>query len=91
MIPFAILAFLVGAVLGMRWRVLILIPTCTLLAIAAVAIDLIPSGPGLATIVLDVVTILVAHQAGYLFGALAHGYLAHGPRERAALRARARA
>ena len=88
MIAVAILAFLVGAVLGMRWRVLILLPTSASIAAAAIAFDLLMSHAGLAATVSDLAVILFAHQTGYLFGALVRGYFSYG--ERTSLVARAR-
>ena len=90
MIALAIFAFLVGAVLGMRWRVLVLIPTCAVLAASSAAFDLLTHQTGLTAIVVRVAAMLLAHQAGYLFGALIRGHFAYGARQRADLMARAR-
>lgn len=90
MLPLAIFAFLVGAVLGMRWRVLVLLPTCLLFAAAAITVNLIASHAALAAIVFDIAAILSAHQAGYLFGAMVRSYFAYGARRRADIPARAR-
>lgn len=88
MIALAILAFLVGAVLGMRWRVIVLIPTSGSIVAAAIAFDLLLSHAGLAATVSCLAVILFAHQSGYLFGALIRSYFSYG--ERSTLVARAR-
>jgi hypothetical protein len=90
MIPFAILSFLVGAVLGTRWRVLMLLPTCAALVAATIIFGLVVSRLEVMTIALDVAMILLTHQTGFLFGALVRGYLAFGARQRVAPIAKAR-
>src|SRR6202000_1645570 len=69
-IPLAVLAFLVGAVLGMRWRVLVLIPTSGSIVAAAIAFDLLLAHAGLAATVSCLAGILFAHQSGSFFGDL---------------------
>jgi hypothetical protein len=88
MIPLAILAFLIGAVLAMRWRVLVLIPTCVVLAASSTAFDLLTHQTGMMT--LRVAAILLAHQIGYLFGALIRGYFTYVAKQHTHLLAKAR-
>lgn len=88
MIALAILAFLVGAVLGLRWRVLVLLPTCGTIVVAAIAFDSLMSHAGLMATVSYLAVILFAHQAGYLFGALVRSYFAYGERTTFVARAR---
>jgi hypothetical protein len=90
MIPVAIFAFLVAAVLGMRWGVLVLIPTCAVIAASFTTFELLTHQTGLMTVASRLAAILLAHQIGYLFGALIRGYFAYGARQRADLVTRTR-
>ena len=62
----ALLSFLVGALLGMRFKVLILIPVC--LAINAVVAIAIARGAALSTMLLADALVLCCLQLGYLGG-----------------------
>ena len=88
MIALAILAFLIGAVLGMRWRVLVLLPTSGSIVAAAIVFDLLMSHAGLVATASCLAVILFTHQAGYLFGALVCAYFSHGERSTVVARAR---
>jgi hypothetical protein len=69
MISFAVSAFFVGSVLGMRWRVFVLLPTSTALALATIAASFFGLKLGFAATALNLLAMLLAHQAGYLVGA----------------------
>jgi ABC-type Fe3+-siderophore transport system permease subunit len=64
----ALLSFLIGALLGMRFKVLILIPIG--LAITAVVVIAIARGDGLSTMLLAEALVLCCLQIGYLGGLL---------------------
>jgi hypothetical protein len=72
MLILAMAAILLGAVLGLRFKVLILLPA----AVAAVAIMAAADSVAhnsLSTTVVDVVLVLASLQIGYLAGAIAGG------------------
>jgi hypothetical protein len=72
MLILAMAALLLGAVLGLRFKVLILLPALVIgLAIVVIA-DSIRHG-SLSTTVVDVVLALASLQIGYLAGAIAGG------------------
>jgi hypothetical protein len=64
----ALLSFLIGALLGMRFKVLILVPIS--LAITAVVVIAIARGDGLSTMLLAEALVLCCLQIGYLGGLL---------------------
>jgi hypothetical protein len=77
MISFAVSAFFCGAVLGMRWRVLVLLPSSAALVLATIAASAFGRELGLGATTLNALAMLLAHQSGYLFGAAIHAYLLH--------------
>jgi hypothetical protein len=72
MLILAMAAILLGAVLGLRFKVLILLPAAVVAIAIMVAADSIEHG-SLWTIVVDVVLVLASLQMGYLAGAIAGG------------------
>jgi hypothetical protein len=64
-----LLGLLFGAVLGLRFDVLILLPA-TLLAWGLTVVAGLATGAPLQAMVLDGVVVTIALQAGYLFGTL---------------------
>lgn len=72
MLILAMAALLLGAVLGLRFRVLILLPAAVVAIAITVAADSIEHS-SLWTIVVDVVSALASLQMGYLAGAIAGG------------------
>ena len=87
MIALAVLAFLIGAILSVRWRAFVLLPTSGSIAAVAIALGLM-SDAGLAATMSHVVLTLFAHQSGYLCGALISGYFTHRVRDNFVARAR---
>jgi hypothetical protein len=67
MAALAILAFLCGAVLAFRFRVLVLYPVIALGATFGMVFGL-AAGASLWTVTVGIVTAAMALQAGYLFG-----------------------
>ena len=67
MAAFAILAFLCGAVLAFRFRVLVLYPIIALGATFGMVFG-IAAGNGLWTVTLGIITAAMAIQLGYAFG-----------------------
>jgi len=74
MLILAMAALLLGAVLGLRFRVLILLPAAVVAIATMVAADSIEHS-SLWTIVVDVVLALASLQMGYLAGAIAGGLM----------------
>lgn len=87
MIALTVLAFLIGAVLSVRWRAFLLLPTSGSIVAVAIALGLM-SHAGLAATISHIVLTLFAHQSGYLCGALICGYFT--VRERTGVVTRAR-
>ena len=87
MIALAVLVFLIGAVLSVRWRAFVLLPTSGSIVAVAIALDL-TSHAGLAATMSHIVLTLFAHQSGYLCGALIAGYFTHRERDNFVARAR---
>lgn len=75
MTAFLILTFLVGAVLGQRFSVLVLLPVTFAMALIAIPVGLIANLSFLDA-VKDVVFCALALQAGYLLGSAARFWLA---------------
>lgn len=67
MAAFAILAFLCGAVLAFRFRVLVLYPVIAIGATFALVLGM-AAGDSLWTVTLGIVTAAMAVQVGYMFG-----------------------
>lgn len=82
MLIFAMAASLLGAVLGLRFRVLILLPAAVVAIAITVAADSIEHS-SLWTIVVDVVSALASLQMGYLAGAIAGGLMGLAPQSQA--------
>ena len=74
MLILAMAAVLLGAVLGLRFKVLILLPAAVVAAAVIVAADSIQHS-SLSTTVVDVVVALACLQMGYLAGAIAAGLM----------------
>jgi hypothetical protein len=72
MLILAMAAVLLGAVLGLRFKVLILLPAAIVAVAIMVAADSIEHA-SLSTTVVDVVLALASLQIGYLAGAIAGG------------------
>ena len=75
MAEFGILSFLVGAVLGQRFRVMVLLPVTLMMALVAISIGVfakLPFWRGLEGFVLCA----LALQGGYVFGSAARFLLA---------------
>ena len=75
MTAFLIFAFLVGAVLGQRFRVLVLLPFTFAIVLLAIPVCL-TVGLGLLEGLNGVVLCTLALQAGYIFGSAARIWLA---------------
>jgi two-component sensor histidine kinase len=71
----AVSAFLVGAALGMRYRVYVLSQTAVVFASITVIVHLSSEHTGATSIMLNVLVVHVAHQIGYLFGVASFPYL----------------
>jgi hypothetical protein len=82
MLTLAMAAVLLGAVLGLRFKVLILLPAAVVAAAVIVAADSIQHS-SLSTTVVDVVVALACLQMGYLAGAIAAGLMGVAPRSQA--------
>ena len=83
MLILAMAAILLGAVLGLRFKVLILLPAAVVaVAIMAAAADSIEHS-SLSTTVVDVVLVLAGLQMGYLAGAIAGGLMGVAPQSEA--------
>lgn len=72
MLILAMAAILLGAVLGLRFKVLILLPAAVVAVAIIIAADLTEHS-SLSTTVVDVVLALASLQMGYLAGAIAGG------------------
>lgn len=81
MLALIILAFLVGAVLGMRFRVLILVPVITL-AVGAIVGAGVVSGSAYGDMLLTATIAAMSLQFGYLGGAFTRSILASSPSAR---------
>ena len=78
MLILAMAAILLGAVLGLRFKVLILLPA----AVVAVAVMITAASieqSSLSVTVVDVVLVLASLQIGYLAGAIAGGLMGVAP------------
>lgn len=82
MLIFAMAALLLGAVLGLRFKVLILLPAAVVAVAIMIAADLIER-IGLSVTVVDVVLVLAGLQMGYLAGAIAGGLMGLAPQSEA--------
>jgi two-component sensor histidine kinase len=67
-------AVLIGAALGMRWRVYVLGLTSIIFALAVVMIRFASDNHTTYAIAVNVISVHVAHQIGYLFGAASLSY-----------------
>ena len=82
MLILAMAAILLGAVLGLRFKVLILLPA----AVVAVAVMIAAASieqSSLSVTVVDVVLVLASLQIGYLAGAIAGGLMGVAPHSEA--------
>ena len=70
MLPLAILGFLCGVILALRFNVFVLIPAIFLGSIVAIGSSL-AVGATIGTMSLSVVLVITALQLGYLFGSFA--------------------
>lgn len=70
----ALFAFLCGAVLAFRFRVVVLYPIIAFGAIFTLALGL-TAGRSFASLMLGIVAVSVALQVGYLFGGVVRGTL----------------
>src|ERR1700761_3224603 len=61
-------AVLIGAALGMFWRVYVLMLTSVMIAAVVVVMRVVTDNSGIYAIILNVLVVHVAHQFGYLFG-----------------------
>src|ERR1700743_3408917 len=61
-------AVLIGAVLGMFWRVYVLVLTSIMIVAVAAVMRVVNDNSGIYAITLNVLVVHVAHQFGYLFG-----------------------
>jgi hypothetical protein len=77
MTEFLIFSFLVGAVLGQRFRVLVLLPLTFVMLLAAIPVGWM-ANLGFLDALKGVVLAAIALQAGYLFGSAARFALAAG-------------
>ena len=75
MIQLAISSFLVGAVFGLRFKVIAVLPLTVVGGFATVAVSLL-LGHEAAAVVLSLLAFAVALQAGYLFGSFTRFTLA---------------
>jgi hypothetical protein len=65
-----ILSFLLGAILGLRFKVLVLLPVSALAAIFGIAVG-IASGASASTVLIAVVLTAICLQCGYFCGIMA--------------------
>jgi len=86
MTTLAFLAILVGTALGMRFKVLVLLPT-TAFGLAAITAAGAVRGSGLTSIVVEAMLAIIGLQVGYLLG-LTIRYVAERPTVRHALHVR---
>jgi hypothetical protein len=87
-----VVALLVGALLGLRFRVTIVVPA-TFMAVAIVTVNGMAHGDGAAAIALAVVVVAASLQVGYLAGAVLRaivGAIGTSNEDRAPLPPRAR-
>jgi hypothetical protein len=82
MATLAISAILVGTALGMRFKVLILLPA-TIIGLAAIIAGGVARGVGLQSIVLDAILATTGLQIGYLAGITIRYWIEMRPRRRA--------
>ena len=76
MVMLLLLSFLIGAVLGMRFKVLVLVPAIAGTLPIAVAVE-ISHQQGLASIILVSAATVALVQIGYLAGIAVHRGLSH--------------
>jgi hypothetical protein len=81
MTSLAIYAFLTGAALGLRWRVLVLLPACLVFGTATL-VTLLLQGSGLISGALWTFAVLAIVQVGYLMGSIGHGLVGHGAKRK---------
>ena len=82
MLILAMAAILLGAVLGLRFKVLILLPAAVVAVAIMAAADSIEHN-SLSTTVVDLVLVLAGLQIGYLAGAIAGGLMGVAPQSEA--------
>jgi hypothetical protein len=82
MATLAISAILVGTAVGMRFKVLILLPA-TIIGLAAIIAGGVARGVGLPSIVLDAILAITGLQVGYLVGITIRYLIEMRPRRRA--------
>ena len=75
MIQLAISSFLIGAVFGLRFKVMVVLPLTAIGGFATVVVSLL-LGHTTAAVVLSLLAFAAALQAGYLFGSFARFTLA---------------
>jgi hypothetical protein len=75
MIEFGIFSFLVGAVLGQRFRVMVLLPVTFAMAVLSLLVGLLAQLTFLQGLG-DLALCVLALQGGYLFGSMARFWLA---------------
>ena len=82
MLILAMAAILLGAVLGLRFKVLILLPAAVVAVAIMAAADSVAHN-SLSTTAVDVVLVLAGLQMGYLAGAIAGGLMGVAPHSEA--------
>jgi hypothetical protein len=82
MLILAMAAILLGAVLGLRFKVLILLPAAVVAVAIMAAADSVAHN-SLSTTAVDVVLVLAGLQMGYLAGAIAAGLMGVAPQSQA--------
>ena len=82
MLILAMAAILLGAVLGLRFKVLILLPAAVVAVATMAAADSVAHN-SLSTAAVDVVLVLAGLQMGYLAGAIAGGLMGVAPHSEA--------
>ena len=76
MVAFLITGAIAGLLLGLRFRIFVLVPT---VVIATLVIIVSGSGHKLSVIILTVVGTAVSLQIGYIVGAILRGWLPYRP------------
>lgn len=80
MVPFATLTFLCGAVLGIRFRVLVLVPATVIFCGIFLAAQFFSVGD-LATKALNAALISFSLHLGYVFGLMTRSVLVYRPKQ----------
>jgi hypothetical protein len=75
MIEFGILSFLVGAVLGQRFRVMVLLPVTFMMALLTIPVGAL-AHPTILRVLEGFTLCALALQGGYVFGSVARFWLA---------------